>query len=316
MKQRIDRLLGIKYPIFQGAMAWVSDAKLAAAVSNAGGLGIIAAGSAPAGWVREQITELKKICDKPYGVNVMLMSPFVDEIAALVAEMHVPVVVTGAGNPRRYIQAWKQAGCRIIPVVPSRALATMMENMGVDALIAEGSEAGGHIGELTTMVLTPMIADTVDIPVVSAGGICDARTAAAAFALGADGVQVGTRFILAEECSAHENYKDRVVRAKDTDSKVTGRITGHPVRVLRNNLTRELARLEYEEDGAIKIEKRGEGSLRLAVVEGDLKEGSFMAGQCACRMDKVQTSKEIIEEIFDSAQVKTALKGAEEGMKI
>ena len=316
MKQRIDKLLGIKYPIFQGAMAWVSDAKLAAAVSNAGGLGIIAAGNAPTDWVRSQIEELRAVCDKPFGVNVMLMSPFADEVAELVAELKVPVVVTGAGNPRKYIEAWKKAGCKIIPVVPSRALAVMMENMEVDALIAEGSEAGGHIGELTTMVLTPVIADTVNIPVVSAGGICDSRTAAAAFALGADGIQVGTRFILAEECAVHENYKDRVVRAKDTDSKVTGRITGHPVRVLRNNLTRELARLEYEQDGAMKIEKRGEGSLRLAVVEGDLKEGSFMAGQCACRMDKVQTAREIIEEIFDSSQVKAALMTVEEGMKI
>jgi len=316
MKQRIDKLLGIKYPLFQGAMAWVSDAQLAAAVSNAGGLGIIAAGNAPTDWVREQITQLRKICDKPFGVNVMLMSPFADDVAALVAELHVPVVVTGAGNPRKYIKAWKQAGIKIIPVVPSRALAIMMEKMDVDALIAEGSEAGGHIGELTTMVLTPMIADTVDIPVVSAGGICDARTAAAAFTLGADGIQVGTRFILAQECSAHENYKNRVLRAKDTDSKVTGRVTGHPVRVLRNNLTRELARLEYEENAAFKIEKRGEGSLRLAVVDGDLKEGSFMAGQCACRMEEVQTSKEIIEDIFSDASVKASLVAAQKGMNI
>ncbi len=316
MKQRIDKLLGIKYPIFQGAMAWVSDASLAAAVSNAGGLGIIAAGNAPASWVREQIEELRKVCDKPFGVNIMLLSPFADEVSDLVTELKVPVVVTGAGNPRKYIESWKQAGIKIIPVVPSRALAVMMERMGVDAVIAEGQEAGGHIGELTTMVLTPMIADTVDIPVISAGGICDARTAAAAFVLGADGIQVGTRFILAEECTVHDNYKDRVTRAKDTDSKVTGRVTGHPVRVLRNNLTRELSKLEYQEDGATKIEERGAGSLRAAVVEGDLKEGSFMAGQCACRMDKVEPALEIIKDIFSSEQVKAVLDAAEKGMEI
>ncbi len=314
MKQRIDKLLGIEYPIFQGAMAWVSDAKLAAAVSNAGGLGIIAAGNAPADWVREQIEELRKVCKKPFGVNVMLLSPFADEVSELVAELKVPVVVTGAGNPRKYIEMWKAEGIKIIPVVPSRALATMMEKMGVDAVIAEGCEAGGHIGELTTMVLTPMIAETVDIPVLAAGGICDARTAAAAFALGADGIQVGTRFILAEECNVHENYKSRVSRAKDTDSKVTGRVTGHPVRVLRNNLTRELARLEYENEGAVKIEERGAGTLRAAVVEGDLKEGSFMAGQCACRMDKVEPAKAIIEDIFDDSKVKAVLSAVEKGM--
>ena len=316
MKQRIDKLLGIKYPIFQGAMAWVSDAKLAAAVSNAGGLGIIAAGNAPADWVRQQIDELREVCDKPFGVNVMLLSPFADEVSELVAEMKVPVVITGAGNPRKYIDMWKEAGSKIIPVVPSRALAIMMEKMGVDAVVAEGSEAGGHIGELTTIVLTPMIADSVDIPVISAGGICDAKTAAAAFVLGADGIQVGTRFILAKECTVHENYKNRVTRAKDTDSKVTGRVTGHPVRVLRNNLTRELAKLEYQEGGAEKIEQRGAGSLRAAVVEGNLKEGSFMAGQCACRMDKVESAKEIIMDIFDDGKVKAVLESATKGMEV
>ena len=316
MKQRIDKLLGIKYPIFQGAMAWVSDAKLATAVSNAGGLGIIAAGNAPADWVRGQIEELRKVCDKPFGVNVMLMSPFADEVADLLAELKVPVAVTGAGNPRKYMEKWKAAGIKIIPVVPSRALAIMMEGMGADAIVAEGSEAGGHIGELTTMVLTPTIAEAVSVPVVSAGGICDAKTAAAAFVLGADGIQVGTRFILAKECTAHENYKDRVARAKDTDSKVTGRVTGHPVRVLRNNFTRELAKLEYEENGAQKIEERGAGALKLAVVDGDLKEGSFMAGQCACRMDKIETAKEIIEDIFDDAQVKAVLEAAQKGMAL
>lgn len=307
MKKRIDELLEIKYPIIQGGMAWVSDASLAAAVSNAGGLGVIAAGNAPASWVREQILELKKVCSKPYGVNIMLMSPYADEVAEVIVEQKVPVVITGAGNPRKYLDMWKEAGIKILPVVASRALAQMMQKMGADAVIAEGCEAGGHIGELSTMVLLPMIADSVEIPVVAAGGICDARTTAAVFALGADGVQVGTRFILAEECTVHQNYKDRVVRAKDIDSKVTGRVTGHPVRVLRNNLTRELAKLEYEEDGAVKIEERGAGSLRIAVVDGDLKEGSFMAGQCACRMDKVETAEDIIKSIFDSNQVKKAV---------
>ncbi len=316
MKQRIDELLGIEYPLIQGGMAWVSDAKMASAVSNAGGLGVIAAGNAPANWVREQIVEVKKTCSKPFGVNVMLLSPFADEVAELVCELNVPVVITGAGNPRKYMSAWKEAGIKVLPVVASRALALMMEKMGADGVVAEGGEAGGHIGELTTMVLLPMIVDAVDIPVVAAGGICDARTTVAAFALGADGVQVGTRFILAEECTAHENYKNRVARAKDIDSKVTGRVTGHPVRVLRNNLTRELAKLEYEDDGAQKVEKRGEGSLRIAVIDGDLKEGSFMAGQCACRMDKVQPAADIIKEIFDTDMVTKALSYAKEGTKI
>ncbi len=315
MKQRIDKLLGIQYPIIQGGMAWVSDASLAAAVSNAGGLGVIAAGNAPASWVKEQIIALKEICDKPFGVNVMLLSPFADEIAQLVVELEVPVVFTGAGNPRKYIDSWKEAGIKILPVVANKALAQMMQKMGADGVVAEGSEAGGHIGELGTLVLVPMIVDAVDIPVVAAGGICDARTTVAAFALGADGVQVGTRFILAEECTAHDNYKSRVIRAKDVDSRVTGRVTGHPVRLLRNNLTRELAKLEYSENGAEKIEEIGAGSLRIAVVEGDLKEGSFMAGQCACRMDKVEPAKDIISNIFDHDMVKQALKLAQDGTK-
>ena len=316
MKQRIDKLLGIEYPLIQGGMAWVSDAKMAAAVSNAGGLGVIAAGNAPSSWVREQIMQLKNMCDKPFGVNVMLLSPFADEVSEIVCELQVPVVITGAGNPSKYMKSWKQAGIKVLPVVASRALAQMMQKMGADAVIAEGGEAGGHIGELTTMVLLPMIVDAVDIPVVAAGGICDARTTVAVFALGADGVQVGTRFILAQECTVHQNYKDRVLRAKDIDSKVTGRVTGHPVRVLRNDLTRELARLEYEEDGAKKIEDRGAGSLRVAVVDGDLKEGSFMAGQCACRMDKIMPAKDIILEIFDADSVKRILSIIKEGTTV
>lgn len=315
MKQRIDKLLGLKYPIIQGGMAWISDASLASAVSNAGGLGVIAAGHAPADWVREQILKLKEKCTKPYGVNIMLLSPFADEVAELVVEMKVPVVITGAGNPRKYLDMWKDAGIKVFPVVASRALAIVMEKMGADGIIAEGNEAGGHVGELGTMVLVPMIVDSVDIPVVAAGGVCDARSAVAAFCLGADGIQVGTRFILAEECTAHDNYKNRLMRAKDIDSKVTGRVTGHPVRVLRNNLTRELAKLEYEEDGAQKIEDYSIGSLRLAVVEGDLKKGSFMAGQCACRMDKIETAAQIIESIFNASEINVAISNAAKGIK-
>lgn len=316
MKTRIDRLLGIRYPLIQGGMAWVSDAKLAAAVSNAGGLGVIAAGNAPAAWVEEQIEQLRAVCGKPFGLNIMLMSPYADEVAQLAADKKVPVIITGAGNPAKYMDGWKAAGIRVMPVVASRALALMMEKMGADAVIAEGSEAGGHIGELTTMILTPLIVDTVQIPVVSAGGICDARTVAAAFCMGVDGVQVGTRFILAEECTVHPNYKEKVSKARDTDSKVTGRITGHPVRVLRNNLTRELADLEYRPNGAELVEKRAVGALRAAVVDGDLKEGSFMAGQCACRMEKVQPAEKIIRELFDAEAVKNSIHAVTEGMRL
>jgi enoyl-[acyl-carrier protein] reductase II len=293
------KLLNIDYPLIQGGMAWVSDARLAAAVSMAGGLGVIAAGNAPPQWVREQIRSLREQTERPFGLNIMLMSPHADEIAAIAAAERVPVVITGAGNPEAHIRAWKGEGCVVAPVVASSALAILMERMGADFVIAEGSEAGGHIGELSTMVLVPHVAQRVSIPVVAAGGICDARSVAAAFCLGAAGVQVGTRFILAEECGVHEAYKRRIIKAKDVDSKVTGRVTGHPVRVLRSPLERQLARCEYEADGAQRIEAMGEGSLRRAVVEGDEQSGSFMAGQCACRIDRVQSAREIILELFD-----------------
>jgi enoyl-[acyl-carrier protein] reductase II len=301
-------LLNIEYPIIQGGMAWVSNADLAAAVSMAGGLGVIAAGNAPPEWVKEQIRALRQKTDKPFGVNVMLLSPYVDSVAKLVAEERVPVIITGAGNPAEYVKMWKEAGSIFAPVVASRALAIMMQRMGADFVIAEGCESGGHIGELTTMVLMPDVARSVDIPVVAAGGIFDADTVTAAFVLGAKGVQVGTRFVLAEECTAHEEYKNRIIKAKDIDSKVTGRVTGHPVRVLRSPLVRELSRLEYEEDGAAKLEKAGEGSLMRAVLHGDKERGSFMAGQAACMLDRIQPAADIIREMFDEQRICSILK--------
>ncbi|MDD5017584.1 MAG: nitronate monooxygenase [Eubacteriales bacterium] len=298
-------MLGIDYPLIQGGMAWVSNASLAAAVSMAGGLGVIAAGNAPPEWVAEQIRKVREKTDKPFGVNVMLLSPYVEDVARIVTEERVPIVITGAGNPSSYVRTWKEAGCIVAPVVASRALAMMMQRMGADFLIAEGCEAGGHIGELTTMVLVPDIVRSVGIPVVAAGGIFDADTVAAAFCLGAKGVQVGTRFILAEECTAHEEYKNRIIKAKDIDSKVTGRITGHPVRVLRSPLVRVMARVEYEENAVEKLEELGVGSLQNAVLYGDKDNGSFMAGQCACMLDRVQTAAEIIRELFDEERLKS-----------
>ena len=309
--QTIATLMGTRYPLIQGGMAWVSDASLAAAVSEAGGLGVIAAGNAPPEWVREQVQKLRAKTDKPFGLNVMLLSPYVSQIADLVCELRVPVVITGAGNPDAYVKRWKEAGSLVAPVVASRALAMLMERMGADFVIAEGCEAGGHIGELTSMVLWPDIVRSVNIPVVAAGGIFDAAGVAAAFTLGARGVQVGTRFILAEECTAHAEYKERVIRAKDIDSKVTGRITGHPVRVLRSPLQRELAAAEYGPEGAVAVEKLGEGSLMRAVVHGDKERGSFMAGQCACMMDRIQPASEIVRELFDPAQIGAALRQAQ-----
>ncbi len=299
----ICELLGIDYPVIQGGMAWVSNASLAAAVSEAGGLGVIAAGNAPADWVAEQIKLVRETTDKPFGVNVMLLSPYVEEVAQIVADERVPVVITGAGNPAQYVKSWKAAGCIVAPVVASRALAMRMERKGVDFLVAEGNEAGGHIGELTTMVLMPTIVKSVDIPVVAAGGIFDASTVAAAFCLGAAGVQVGTRFILASECTAHDEYKRRLIKAKDIDSKVTGRVTGHPVRLLRSPIVREMAKVEYEENAVKKLEAIGEGSLQSAVITGDKDKGSFMAGQVAGLLDKEQSSKEIIEELFNEKEL-------------
>ena len=296
----LTKILKTKYPLIQGGMAWISDACLAASVSNAGGLGVIAAGNAPTSWVKEQIRLIRTKTDRPFGLNIMLLSPYADEIAALASEEKVPVVITGAGNPGKYIKAWKENGIITAPVVASSALAIMMEKTGVDFVIAEGCEAGGHIGEMTSMVLTPDIVRSVSIPVVAAGGICDANSVAAAFCLGASGVQVGTRFILSTDCNAHINYKEKIIKSKDIDSRVTGRVTGHPVRILRNNLSRKMSALEFEENAAEKIEKLGEGSLRKAVVDGDVREGSVMSGQCACLLDKVQTTEEIIKELFDT----------------
>lgn len=306
----ICALTKTEYPLIQGGMAWVSDASLAAAVSMAGGLGVIAAGNAPPEWVKTQIKLVREKTDKPFGLNIMLLSPHVAAVAKMAAELRVPVVITGAGNPDAYIKRWKEAGCIVAPVVASRALAMLMERMGADFVIAEGCEAGGHIGELTSMVLWPDIVRSVKIPVVAAGGIFDADTVAAAFCLGAKGVQVGTRFILAEECTAHDAYKERVVKAKDIDSKVTGRVTGHPVRLLKSPFARELARVEYEENGAEKLEKLGEGSLMRAVLHGDKDTGSFMAGQCACMIDRIQPAADIVRELFDTERIKSVLDNA------
>ena len=301
MKTAITELLNIQYPIFQGGMAWVAEHTLAAAVSNAGGLGIIASGGAPCDYVREEVRKTKALTDKPFGVNIMLMNPEADAIAHMVIEEGVKVVTTGAGNPEKYFPVWKEAGIKILPVVASVGLARRMEKYGADALIAEGCESGGHIGEMTTMTLVPQVAQAVNVPVVAAGGIGDGHGVAAAFMLGAEGVQVGTRFLLADETQIHENYKEKVLKAKDIDSQVTGRSTGHPIRVLRNPMTRKYLKMEAEGATLEELEVMTLGSLRRAVVEGDVKEGSLMAGQVAGLLNKRQTCKEIIEEMMTEA---------------
>jgi len=301
VKTEITKLLGIEYPIIQGGMAWVAEYHLAAAVSNAGGLGIIAAGAAPAEWVREQIREAKKLTDKPFGVNIMLMNPSADEVAKVVVEEGVKVVTTGAGNPEKYMKEWKEAGIKVIPVVASVALAKRMEKCGADAVVAEGTEAGGHIGELTTMVLVPQVRDAVSIPVIAAGGVADGRGMAAAFMLGADAVQIGTHFVVTKECIVHQNYKDCILKAKDIDTRVTGRSTGHPVRALRNNLTMEYLKKEAEGATAEELEQLAAGGLRKAVVEGDTRTGSLMAGQSAGLVKEECTCKEFIERITAEA---------------
>lgn len=298
----VNSLLNIKYPIIQGGMAWIADASLASAVSNAGGLGLIASGSAPADIVRKEILKAKELTDKPFGINIMLMSPHSEEIAHMICEEKIAAVTTGAGNPAKYIPMWKESNITVIPVVPSVALAIRMERAGADAVICEGTEAGGHIGELTTMVLVPQIVDAVSIPVIAAGGIADGRGIAATFMLGASGVQVGTRFLVAEECTVHENYKDMVLKSKDTDTMVTGRSTGHPVRVIKNRLARDIVALEKANEDIEKIEKLATGSLRAAAVEGDVVYGSVMAGQIAGLITKRQSAKEIIEEMFGEAE--------------
>ncbi len=307
MKTEITTLLDIAYPIIQGGMAWVATSELAAAVSEAGGLGIIGAGGAQASWVREQIRQVKEKTDKPFGVNLMLMNPEADAIAAIIAEEKVEVVTTGAGNPEKYMQMWKEAGVKVIPVVASVALARRMERAGADAVIAEGTESGGHIGEITTMALVPQVADAVSIPVIAAGGIADGRGIAAAFMLGARAVQMGTIFVASRESIASEAYKNKIVKAKDIDSKVTGRSTGHPVRTLRNKQTQEYLRREAEGASFEELEKLTLGGLKKAVVDGDVINGSVMAGQIAGLVKEIRSCKEIVETL--NADAEALLKG-------
>ena len=307
MKTEITKLLGIEYPIIQGGMAWVGTNELAAAVSEAGGLGIIGSGGAPASWVKEQIQQVKQKTDKPFGVNVMLMNPEADAIAQVIVDEKVPVVTTGAGNPEKYMEMWKAAGVKVIPVVASVALAKRMERTGADAVIAEGTESGGHIGETTTMALVPQVVDAVSIPVIAAGGIADGRGIAAAFMLGAKAVQMGTIFVASEESIVSDNYKNKVVKAKDIDTKVTGRSTGHPVRCIRNKQTQEYLRMEAEGATLEELEHLTLGGLRKAVVDGDVVNGSVMAGQIAGLVKEIRSCKDIVEGL--NAQAEELLKG-------
>ena len=302
IKSAICDLLGIQYPVFQGGMAWIADGRLAAAVSEGGGLGIIAAGNAPGDYVREQIRAARKMTDKPIGVNIMLLSPFAADVARVVTEEKVEVVTTGAGNPAAYMSAWLAAGIRVIPVVASVALAKLMTRVGASALIAEGGESGGHVGELTTMVLVPQICDTTDLPVIAAGGIADGRGAAAAFMLGACGIQMGTRFLSAEECTVHPAYKEKILKATDLCTMVTGRRLGHPVRSLRTPFARNYAKAEYGGMPDEDLEALGTGALRLAVQEGDNERGCFLAGQIAAMVRKEQPAAEIIREVVEEAE--------------
>lgn len=314
MSTRLCELLGIKYPVVQGGMAWVATAELAAAVSNGGGLGIIAAGGAPGEVVREQIKKCRTLTDKPFGVNVMLMSPFADEVMQVIIEEKPAVVATGAGNPGKYMADLKNAGIKVCPVIASVAMAKKMERDGADAVIAEGTEAGGHIGELTTMVLVPQVVDAVEIPVIAAGGFADKRGMVAAMALGAEGIQVGTRFICSDECIAHDNYKQAVIKAKDRDAVVTGRSTGAPVRALKNKLTREYQKLEASGASAEEIEQLGVGGLRRAFMEGDTQTGSLMAGQSAAMVNKIEPCADIIKSYFEG--IDEILKGISDKLKI
>lgn len=313
MKTRVTEILGTEYPIVQGAMAWIAEHNLAGAVSAAGGLGIIAGGNAPAEVIRQEIKSLREITDRPFGVNLMLLSPHASELAQVVIEEKVPVITTGAGNPEKYMDAWKAAGVKVIPVVASVALAKRMERYGADAVVTEGCEAGGHIGEQTSMSLIPQVVDAVDIPVIGAGGVGDGRGMAAMFMLGAEGVQIGTRFVVANESIVHQNYKDRLIASKDTDSTVTGRSTGHPVRTLRNQNTREYLKLEAAGASFEELEMMTLGGLRNAVVEGDIKNGSVMAGQIAGLIKKEQSCSEIIKELV--SETEALLKGAEKWAK-
>ncbi len=303
MQTKLTKLLGIQYPIIQGGMAWIADASLASAVSNAGGLGIISAMNADADWVRAEIQKCRAMTDKPFGVNIMLMSPHVEEVAKMVAEEKVPVVTTGAGNPSRFVKMWKEAGTVVIPVVASTALAKMVERAGVDAVIAEGGESGGHVGDLTTMALVPQVVDAVKLPVVAAGGIGDGRGMVAAFALGACGVQMGTRFLVADECTVSEEYKKKVLAAKDISTMVTGKRLGHPVRAIKNTYMNSYAKLEANSNiPDEELEQFGVGSLRKAAKEGNAEEGCFLAGQIAGMVKKRQPAKEMIEEIMAQAE--------------
>jgi enoyl-[acyl-carrier protein] reductase II len=297
LKSKICELLEIEYPIIQGGMAWVSTSKLAAAVSNAGGLGIIAAGNAPAIWVENEINKVREETNKPFGVNIMLLSPYADEVVETVCKLKVPIVTTGAGNPSKYMDKFNASNIKVIPVIASVAMARKMENVGVHAIIAEGTESGGHIGDLTTMVLVPQVVDNVRIPVIAAGGIADARGVKAAFALGAVGVQVGTRFICSTECSVHENYKKAVLSAGDRDAIVTGRTTGHPVRSLKNNLTNAFLAEEKKFATPESLDLLGKGKLQLAALDGDVKMGAVMAGQSSGIIKDIKSCKEILKDL-------------------
>lgn len=314
LQSPICELLGIEYPVFQGGMAWIADADLAAAVSNGGGLGIISAMNANADWLRGQIRRAKELTDKPFGVNIMLMSPFADEVAKVVVEEGVKVVTTGAGNPGKYMASWKEAGIHVIPVVASVGLARMMERAGASAVVAEGTESGGHIGELTTMTLVPQVCSAVKIPVIAAGGIADGRGVAAAFMLGACGIQVGTRFLVASECNVHQNYKDKILKAKDIDTIATGRRLGHPVRSLKTRFSRDYQKAEFDVNvTAEALEAMGVGALRKAAVDGNEAEGCFLAGQIAGLVSKEQPAAEIIRDLCEGAE--PLLKGAAKWVK-
>ncbi len=301
VKTDLCKILDIEYPIIQGGMAWVATSELAAAVSNAGGLGVIAAGNAPGEIVEKEIIKTKNLTKKNFAVNVMLLSPYVDEIMEIIYRHRIPVVTTGAGNPGRYVEKLKEINTKILPVVPTVALARRVERMGADAVIVEGTEAGGHIGELTTFALVPQVVDAVKIPVVAAGGIADGRGLLAALSLGARGIQMGTRFVCSEECAVHEDYKSMILRAKDRDAIVTARSTGHPVRVLKNNFTQELTELEKRGISKEEINELGTGKLRAAVVDGDIKNGSVMAGQIAGMIKDIKTCDDIIQDIINGA---------------
>ena len=313
IRTEICDLLGISYPVFQGGMAWIADGKLAAAVSEGGGLGIIAAGNAPADYVRNQIRIAKDLTKKPVGLNIMLMSPFADEVARVAVEERIQVVTTGAGNPSKYMKDWKAAGIKVIPVVASVAMAKLMTRLGADALIAEGGESGGHVGELTTMVLVPQVCDATTLPVLAAGGIADGRGVAAAFMLGAQGVQMGTRFLSADECTIHDHYREKILKATDLCTMVTGKRLGHPVRSLRTQFARNYAKAEFSDTPDEELEAMGTGALRLAVQEGDNERGCFLAGQIAAMVNHQQPAADIVREVMEGAE--PILKGAAKWVK-